>query len=574
MLTEYQKRAAALAASRYRLDRAQVQEVLEAAIARPGRDEPVNVFHFLVQQNLLSAAQAQELLAALGDNPDEPSPSDSQARTVLPSVGVEAAGQNTGATPEAILLAAGLEPRRIGDYQILRRIGEGGMGAVYLGYHEKSAQQVAIKVLPDQLAANQSYVDRFYREARSVAHLDHPNIVRGIAVGRDVSSDSHFLVMEYVDGPSAHALISRFGKLPVGDAVHIILDIARALEHAHSRSIIHRDIKPDNILLTRSGLAKLADLGLARRTDEESHLTAAKQGFGTPHYMPYEQALNARDADARSDIYALGATLYHLVTGTIPFPGKSPLDVAEKKDRGVFVPASQLNAEVPERLDRILNKMLARAPDDRYQTASELIVELERSHLAAAVPSFINLDLALEDPYVRARLTSPAEPTQPALGRTDGRGPKGERKTPEQAAPGATAQRGTAAPDGLEVWYLRYRNREGRWCKTRATTKQILERLRDGRLGPSVGASQEAHGEFRPIGTYAPFAQAAATRIKTAAAAKPNGQENNADGESQRQTAPASAPRRGLRLKRGLVWIVSVATLAVVLAAVAYLLWK
>src|SRR5262249_5674656 len=155
-----------------------------------------------------------------------------------------------------------------------------------------------------------------------------------ITVGQDRSSGKHYLVLEYVDGPSAHALLQRFGRLAVGDAVHIALDIARALEHAHSRSIVHRDIKPDNILLTQSGVAKLSDLGLAKRTDEASNLTAARQGFGTPYYMPYEQAMNAKYADGRSDIYALGATLYHLVTGEIPFSGATHLEIVEKKNIG------------------------------------------------------------------------------------------------------------------------------------------------------------------------------------------------------------------------------------------------
>src|SRR5262249_47439060 len=161
----------------------------------------------------------------------------------------------------------------------------------------------------------QAFVARFYREAQSSSVLNHPNIVRGISVQQDGPTGKHYLVLEYVDGISAHALLNKLGHLAVGDAVHLGLDVARALEHAHSRNIIHRDIKPDNILIARSGLAKLTDFGLAKRTDEASHLTAARQGFGTSYYMPYEQALNAKQADGRSDIYALGATLYHLLTG-------------------------------------------------------------------------------------------------------------------------------------------------------------------------------------------------------------------------------------------------------------------
>src|ERR1043165_3421591 len=141
------------------------------------------------------------------------------------------------------------------------------------------------------------------------------------------------------------------------DAAYIALHIAHALEHAHSRNVVHRDIKPDNILISRSGVAKLADLGLAKRTDEASHLTATRQGFGTTHYMPYEQAINARHADGRSDIYALGATLYHLVTGSVPFTGGNHLEVVEKKKEGHFTPASALRPDVPPVLDHILGRM-------------------------------------------------------------------------------------------------------------------------------------------------------------------------------------------------------------------------
>src|SRR5262249_10446025 len=209
----------------------------------------------------------------------------------------------------------------------MRRKGGSGMGDVYHGIKESDDHKVAIKVLSVHLAGSQASVDRFYREAKSGALLNHPNIVHNITCGQDRPTGKHYLVLEYVEGPSAHALLDRFGNLAVGDAVHIILDVARALEYAHSRNIIHRDIKPDNILLTPSGLAKLSDLGLAKRTDEASHLTATRQGFGTPYYMPYEQAMNAKYADGRSDIYALGATLYHLLVGEVPFPGVNHLEI-------------------------------------------------------------------------------------------------------------------------------------------------------------------------------------------------------------------------------------------------------
>ena len=246
----------------------------------------------------------------------------------------------------------------------------------------------------DQLASSQSYIDRFYREAKSGKLLNHPNIVRTLDYGQDEKTGKHYLVLEFVDGPSAHALLDRLGRLPVGDAVHIALDVARALEHAHSRNIIHRDIKPDNILVTRSGVAKLADLGLAKRTDETSHLTSTRQGFGTTAYMPYEQAVAARSADNRSDIYALGATLYHLVVGAAPFPGDSHLDVVEKKRLGDFPPAGSISPEAPAALDAILARMMARQPRDRYQTASELIVDLERSRLSSPLPTFADPELA------------------------------------------------------------------------------------------------------------------------------------------------------------------------------------
>jgi serine/threonine-protein kinase len=378
------------------------------------------------------------------------------------------------------------EPRSLGPYRILRRLGEGGMGAVYLAYDEANKTQVALKVLSDQLSNNPGYIARFYREAQSSEGLHHPNIVRSLGVGQDPGTRQHYLVLEFVDGFSAHALLDQTGRLSVGDAVHIALGVARALEHAHSRNIVHRDIKPDNILIARSGVARLADFGLAKKTDENSHLTAARQGFGTSYYMPYEQALNAKQADGRSDIYALGATLYHLLTGVVPFTGDSHLEVVEKKGRGEYAPASALNPEVPPLLDQMLARMLARDPVGRYQTASELIIHLEKSRLAAPLPSFADPDLALQDPWIRACLATTAQPTRPD--------------------PDSSGLHATPAEATKDQWRVRYRNRSGSLCHAKATTQQIVQRINQGRLPADMEATPLGEDGFRPLREYPEFA--------------------------------------------------------------------
>ncbi len=439
--------------------------------------------------------------------------------------------------------------RTLGGYRLLRQLGEGGMGAVYLGYHEGKDQQVAIKVLADHLASNQAYIDRFYREAKSGALLNHPNIVRTLNVGQDRVTGKYYLVLEYVDGQSAQALLEKQGRLALGDAVHIALDVARALEHAHSRNVVHRDIKPDNILITRSGVSKLVDLGLARRLDEASHLTAARQGFGTTYYMPYEQAINARYADGRSDIYALGATLYHFITGSVPFGGDNHLEVIEKKNQGAFTAASKLNAAVPPVLDHILSLMLARDPRDRYQTASELIIDLERSRLAAPVPTFADPNQALQDPWVQKCLASSAEPT-----RLDPEMPPLSANSTIEPSPQGTVEEPPSTPsDG--VWVLRYRNREGKLCRAKANTDQIVLRLNGGRLSVKVEARRAAGTEYHPLSFYPEFKDISLPRKQSSAVdAKPISTRKKADPAVAKAVAqPADRRVRLLLLGAGSV---------------------
>jgi serine/threonine-protein kinase len=404
MYSSSAQRAAALAVSKYGLDRARVEEVYERIVR--SRGNLTDFLDTLLEERLLTIEQCDALrldleLTAL-DAVDTARTKDQLPRN----------SESAASNPSPV--EAG-EPRILGEVRILRRLGEGGMGAVYLGYHEGLDCQVAVKVLADHLANSRVSVDRFYREARTGALLDHPHIVRGITAGQDRVTGKHYLVLEFIDGPSASALLEHYGRLPIGDAGRIVLDIARALEYLHARNFVHRDIKPDNILLMRTGIAKLSDLGLAKRIGETSHLTALHQGFGTPYYMPYEQALNARTVDGRSDIYALGATMYHLIAGEVPFAGQNHEEVVERKSIGAFRAASALNPEVPAELDRILARMLARDPRDRYQTATDVIGDLERTTFVAAVPSFVNLEPTELERLLQERRGSIDQRTHPNL---------------------------------------------------------------------------------------------------------------------------------------------------------------
>jgi serine/threonine-protein kinase len=250
------------------------------------------------------------------------------------------------------------------------------MSEVFLGYDPTALRPAAVKVLADHLAGTQQFVNRFYREAILTRRLAHPSLIRGLAHGFDPAANKHFLVLELVDGPTAQAVLERSGRFPPGVAVRITLDVAAALGYLHDHRLVHRDVKPENVLLQPAPPAKLADLGLAKRVATDGHLTAANEGFGTPHYMPFEQAVNAALADARSDVFALGATLYHLLTGRVPFPDA---DADPSAPRPPFEPAHAVCAEVPAALDPVLGRMLAADPRGRFQSAAEVAAALERA---------------------------------------------------------------------------------------------------------------------------------------------------------------------------------------------------
>jgi len=312
------------------------------------------------------------------------------------------------------------EPRAVGGFRLLRPVGEGGMSTVYLSYDVPARRAVAVKVLSDHLAGKTEFVNRFYREARLSRLLQHDNIVQGFAAGFDREANKHFIVLEFIDGPSAHTVLTRLGRLPLGVVVRIGIDIGRALDFLHNRNYVHRDVKPDNVLLHPEGTAKLADLGLTKRLSEDSHLTSVNHGVGTSYYMPYEQAMNSSFVDGRSDIFALGATLYHLLTGQVPFGGTTHEAIIREKEHESFAPVSKLNPDVPANLAAVVAKTLARDPRERFQTAAELVEALEATELATRIPSFAQSEEELPtlsesqapDMPTRADLPLPAIPIE------------------------------------------------------------------------------------------------------------------------------------------------------------------
>jgi predicted Ser/Thr protein kinase len=258
-------------------------------------------------------------------------------------------------------------------YRVLRLLGQGGMGAVYLAEHRVMQRLVALKVIKQVYTADPAAVERFQREARAAAQLQHPNIVT--AHDADQAGETHFLIMEHVEGVSLARLVKEKGPLPVVQACDDARQAALGLQHAHARGLVHRDVKPDNLMLTADGTVKVLDFGLAALTAERRAdgvtLTSANVLMGTPDYMAPEQAEDARAADTRADVYSLGCTLFHLLTGRIPYPATTGLAKVLAHREKPVPSARELRPEVPPELDAVVARMLAKSPADRYQTPGE-----------------------------------------------------------------------------------------------------------------------------------------------------------------------------------------------------------
>jgi eukaryotic-like serine/threonine-protein kinase len=337
---------------------------LERTIIRRGLATPEEVQHCKVQRTKIAAAKDKE---------QAPAPSllevmvaakaltASQARRVLQEVGGEGDGKF-----------------EVPGYVILDRIGKGSMGLVYKAKQASVNRVVAVKVLLDALAQNKEFIKRFRREAEIAAKLAHNNIVGVIDAGE--VAGHHYFVMEFVEGETIKDMLERGKIFDEKVALKIVLAVAEALAHAHSRGLIHRDVKPENVILTKDGGVKLADLGLARPTaDEKWAMSEAGMAIGTPYYISPEQVRGQVDVDIRADVYGLGATLYHMVTGQVPYTGDSPNDVMKKHvDKNVIlVPPDHLNTRLSSGLGEVVETMMAKNRENRYRNPSDLILDLK-----------------------------------------------------------------------------------------------------------------------------------------------------------------------------------------------------
>ena len=393
---------------------------------------------------------------------------------------------------EVLKAAQDAGPIMLGDFEVEKLLGQGGMGAVYLAREVSLDRQCALKLLPAHLVKEPSIVARFKREAQACAKLDHPHIIRGYRVGEE--DGQYYFAMELVKGTSVEGMLSD-GPMAIDEAVRIVKEIAGALAYAHSHKMIHRDIKPDNIMVTEDGVSKLADLGLVKAADtDKTRITVSGSGMGTPAYMPPEQAKAAKHVDERSDIYALGATFYHMVTGRMPYTGESAYEVMQQHEKGVLKSPRAIRPEVPTWLDLIICKMMQRKPENRFASCDELLEAMERGAGAATA-----------------------------------------------AAP-ATAPAGALRKPADKFWHLEMKQPDGSIKKAKAETKSLRTLVQQGRIPLTTMAKRGSEGKYRPLSEYPMFME----KVKAAQ----SGNKRDNVGLSAMYGEVESAARKRVRMRR------------------------
>jgi serine/threonine-protein kinase len=424
------------------------------------------------------------LPAAAREKEADPESSDVQAETKVqppPEAETKESGRPSSAAAAAAKDAPEPKTVMLGDFRLVKKLGAGSIGAVYKAHQISLDRDVAIKVLSKPLRAKREVVKRFYREARVLIKLDHPHLLRCHEVGEEQGFP--YLAMDYAEGGNVETWLKKLGQFPPGDALRIGLDCASALQHVHELNLVHGNIKPENALLTKIGVVKLADLGLARVKDEE--LAPARTDPAL--YLAPEQIRDVKQINRRSDIYALGCMIYALLTGHPPFQAATRDEMIDAKEKGTFEPARRSISELPERLDLILDRMLAKEPDRRYQTCAELILDLEKLGLAHKKLSF----LQLEGP---SQLAAPAPPPP--------------KKLPLHRPAAEAKEEGE--PD---VWYASFRLPDGKKVTKKLTTNQVMDLINSASFHPETQLSKTLHGTYRGLAMYPPFEEALRSQL-------------------------------------------------------------
>lgn len=336
-----------------------------AATTQTARLSCAEYLERLLKSRLISETQLVPLAGRL-PRPNEPTAATRLAKALI-EAGLLTPWQNDH------ILAGHWSGFFIGKHKLLARIGVGGMGTVYLAEHTIMRRKVAIKVLPKANIGRASYLERFLREARAIAALDHPNIIHAYNIDND--GDLHYMVLEYVEGPNLDQLVAGKGPLEFEDAADYIRQAAEGLAQAHERGLVHRDVKPSNLLLDQSGVVKILDMGLARLTAPGESSLTLEQGervLGTADYLSPEQAIDSHDIDHRSDLYSLGCTFYYLLTGKTPFPNGTLAQRLVAHQAQPAPPPTRLRPDTPPELKAICMRLLEKRPEDRYPSASDL----------------------------------------------------------------------------------------------------------------------------------------------------------------------------------------------------------